>query len=232
MSNQATRRQPLTKGQFILYDKLSNQAFPNCIWTFLYNPEQLVNETKANVNAVQFAGQNWPVHYTNGIEEETYTMTLALTGDNSETKNTTYPSYTSYEQRMTGMVGETTIRVTPAVSSSVGQNPAVDTPNLFSAFGKKNMVYHIEHLKSLMLKDPGYEWRVLFNYGNIVPGGMSGYPNVFILNSLSASHLYCSADLTATILATVEVELTVDTNTPITRTQYLSIFRERQKLGG
>ena len=221
-----TRSVPLAKGSFILYDKMSKTIFPNCIWNFLFNPEVLTNEVEANVSSMSYSGANWPIHHTNGIKEERYKMTLALTGDSLENKST-LPENTPFVETI---VGGTSIRVTPLYSSQVGTNPSVDAPSLFTDFGKFNMTYRIEFLKSLMLRDPDYEWRILFNYGNIVPGGKTGFPNTFILSSLSASHHVVSADLNTCILAMVDVELLVDASTPTTRLQYLNLFREQQNL--
>jgi len=226
--SQITRQKTqLAKGRFILYDKMTSQSFPNSTWTFLYNPEQIINKISANVNPVYFSGQNWPAYFSNGVKEEMYSFTLILTGDSIQ--NGTGPVNNI---DATNVSGQTTIKITPAVSSDVGSSVSQDVPNIFAEFGKRNMVYHIEHLKSLILRDPGRDWRILFNYGNIIPGGSKGFPNVFLLNNITATHTFCTIDLNETILASVDIELLVDHKSPVTRRDYLSVFKQNQPLKG
>lgn len=203
----------LTKGSFTLFDKLTNTPYPSSTWTFLFNPELITCNTTAAYNSTKFSGGNYPFVVANGIASEVWSFTLHLTGDTPE-EGRIEENQGTYSQQY----GTTSLRITPATDSQIPSSEDATLPNVFSEFGKRNMVPHVEHLRSLMMYDTGRDWRILFDYGNIVNN-----PHCFIMTNLNVNYAYLDSDLAELVYATCDVELMVDSaDLFISRAAYLN----------
>ena len=208
------------KGSFILYDKLSGIVYPESRWNFLYNPDEIVNESAACYVSKTWAGGNFPCITTSGMESDIFRFKLMLTGDNVEAK---------YRESDTGdytqKFGISSVRVTPFTTSDFPQN-SNNVPDIFTEFGKRNMTLHCQYVKSMMMSDPNREWRIMFDYGSIIAAEQPPV-NVYVLTKLTTTYMVCDSDLSETILASLEVELSADSTIQIDKQTWLNRIKSQ-----